>query len=684
MKHDMLFELGTEELPSALVRPLAKNCLDLMRQYLNEANMAYGDSRYFASPRRIGFIIQDVVDCQDHRLQVRRGPAKSAGHDANGEPSKALLGFARSCGVELDALTLETTDKGQWWIYQYEQEGKLTTSLLPEMIKQALSAVNIPKPMRWGAETFSFARPVHWAILMYADKVIETELFGVKTQALSYGHRFLKPESVLIASARVYENALLEAKVIVDFEARRQEILRQIESIASVHQLYIPCPNDLIDEITSINEWPVVFMANFSEDFLKLPAEVLIASMQGHQKCLPVYDKHHRLLAHFIGVSNIESQDKASVIRGNEKVMRARLSDAAFFYKQDRMTSLFSYAHLTESVIFEKRLGTLAEKSKRVKVIAAHLANALAVDANDVARAVDLSKSDLMTGLVNEFPELQGLIGYYYAQADAEKEVVAKALFEQYLPRFSGDALPETAIGFILSLADRLDTLVGIFAIGLKPSGEKDPYKLRRHALAVVRLLLQNPNQLGLTELLSIAAAQYGFLDVSTDLLAEVKQFILDRLQSFFQQLDYAPETIIAAIKVESNVIYDFALRLRAYHDFVQFEHSELLIQSAKRVGQLLAQTNVEFRTVDPVLFQEQAEKNLWFAMGDLGGKLEHDLSLKNYPQAFSHLWALAHPLAGFFEQVFVMADDMAVRQNRLNLLQTLQTQLQSIVSLSR
>ncbi|NDH08366.1 MAG: glycine--tRNA ligase subunit beta, partial [Gammaproteobacteria bacterium] len=296
----------------------------------------------------------------------------------------------------------------------------------------------------------------------------------------------------------------------------------------------------------------------------------------------------------------------------------------------------------------------------------------------------DLSKSDLMTSLVNEFPELQGLIGYYYAKADAEKEVVAKALLEQYLPRFSGDVLPETNIGFILSLADRLDTLVGIFAIGLKPNGEKDPYKLRRHALAIVRLLLQQPNQLRLNELLSIAAAQYGFLSIQNNVLAEIKQFILERLHSFFQHLDYAPETIAAALKVESDGLYDCSLRLAAFHDFKRDEHSALLLQSAKRVGQILAQANMTLGSVDPRLLEEQAEKNLWFSMQDLATKLEQDLSLKNYPQAFAHLLALSQPLTAFFEHVFVMADDLALRQNRLNLLQTLQTQLQSIVSLSR
>ncbi|NDH09389.1 MAG: glycine--tRNA ligase subunit beta, partial [Gammaproteobacteria bacterium] len=270
MKHDILFELGTEELPSGLVKPLAKNVLNLLLQYLDEAEMTYGATRYFSSPRRIGVVIQDVPARQENRMQVRRGPANSAAHDANGAPSKALLGFARSCGVELDALTLETTDKGQWWIYQYEQEGQTTSSLLPELFKQAVVAVNIPKPMRWGAETFAFARPVHWAILMYGDQVLDTDILGVNTQNLSYGHRFHHPQSVLISAANDYEKALFEAKVIVDFEARRQEILRQIDAIAIARQLHIPCPDDLLDEITSINEWPVVFIADFAEEFLRL------------------------------------------------------------------------------------------------------------------------------------------------------------------------------------------------------------------------------------------------------------------------------------------------------------------------------------------------------------------------------------------------------------------------------
>jgi glycyl-tRNA synthetase beta chain len=684
MKHDILFELGTEELPSALVKPLAKNLLDLVLTHLSALEMSHAKARFFAGPRRIGFSITDVPEKQENRQQVRRGPAAAAAHDEQGNPSKALLGFARSCGVEIDALSLETTEKGQWWIYQFEQGGRLTREVLPEIIQKALASVNIPKPMRWGAETFNFARPVHWAVLMYAEQVIETDILGVKTGNLSYGHRFLHPQAVEIVSSKAYEDSLYQAKVIVDFDKRRDEILHQIELLAKQHQFHIPCPPDLIDEITSINEWPIVYIANYADEFLKLPAEVLIASMQGHQKCLPVYNRHHQLLAHFIGVSNIESLDMASVIRGNEKVMRARLSDAAFFYEQDRSKPLSHYASLTETVVFEKRLGSLADKTKRVKEIALHLAKRARLESSDVIRAVSLSKADLMTGLVNEFPELQGLIGQYYAIADGEKEILAKALFEQYLPRFSGDELPQSDLGFVLSLAERLDTLVGIFAIGLKPSGEKDPYKLRRHALAIVRLMLQKPNQLALSELLQIAAKNYDFLNIGQPLLEEIKQFILERMQSLFQQLNYAPESIQAGLKVESDVLYDFSLRLLAYHDFIRDEHSEALLQAAKRVGQILAQANVEPRAVDVSLFQEPSERQLWMVMQDLGAKLEHDLSLKNYPQAFSHLLALSHPLVGFFEHVFVMADDMAVRQNRLNLLQNLQSHLQSIVSLSR
>ena len=683
MKHDILFELGTEELPSRLLKPLAKNLLECVLQYLNEAQLPYGAARYMAGPRRIGFLIHDVAARQENRLHIRRGPAVSTTDDANASPSKALLGFARSCGVALDALTVETNEKGQWWIYQVEQAGKTTSSLLPEMIKQALAAVNIPKPMRWGAETFTFARPVHWAVLMYDDQVLATELFGINTHNISYGHRFHHPHAVLITSVQAYEASLFAAKVMVDFDERRQAILRQISAIASEQQFDIPCPDDLLDEITSINEWPVVFIANFAEEFLRLPQDVLIASMQGHQKCLPVYDKHHRLLPHFIGVANIESEDQAAVIGGNEKVMRARLSDAAFFYEKDRKKSLLTYAELSKTVVFEKRLGSLADKTERVNVIAAHLAKCLNVDTIDVARAVSLSKSDLMTGLVNEFPELQGLIGYYYAQADAEKEVVAKALFEQYLPRFSGDILPETNIGYILSLADRLDTLVGIFAIGLKPNGEKDPYKLRRHALAIVRLLLQAPNQLRLSELLAIAAAQYSFLNIQDQVLADIKQFIFERLHSYFQHLDYPAETIAATLKIQSDCLFDFSLRLAAYKDFKHHEQSALLLQSAKRIGQILAQASI-FGDVIPQLLAESAEQQLWHAMQEQAIKLEKNLSDKNYPQAFTHLLALSQPLSKFFEEVFVMAEDLALRQNRLNLLHTLQTQLQSIVALSR
>jgi glycyl-tRNA synthetase beta chain len=683
MSQDILFELGLEELPSGLVKPLAKELLEQVVAAFDASSIDFEAAQYFATPRRIAFSMKNVSEEQASKSGTRRGPAKAAAHDAQGQPTPALLGFARSCGVPIDALRLEEQEKGAWWVYDFEEKGKKTKEWLPELLQDILNRLSIPKPMRWGAETYQFARPAHWAILMYGQELINAQFFGIHTHKQTFGHRFLHPEAVTITSIDAYEKLLQEAKVIADFSKRTSEITRQIEALAHQNQWYIPIDEDLLEEITSIVEWPQVMVGQFDKAFLEVPEAVLIASMKGHQKCLPVYNEKGHLLPNFIFVSNIQSINPESVINGNEKVMRARLSDAAFFFQQDRKIPLIDYAKMTESVVFEKRLGTLADKTKRVESIVQDLIPHLGLNAQAVLRAVALSKCDLMTGMVSEFPELQGQMGQYYAALDKEPHSIPQALFEQYLPRFSGDALPETDLGYALSLADRLDTLVGIFAIGLKPTGEKDPYKLRRHALAVVRLLIQKPNELRISDLLASASKSYGFLNIEASLLHDLKKFILERMQSYYQSHQYPNELFLAALTVQNEDFYDLSLRLNAFKDFMKYEHSEQLFQSAKRVRQILAQVNDNLDGhIDEHLLQEVSEKQLWHVLKDVEGQVDSFLINKNYPQAFHQLLQLSAPLNVFFEHVFVMSEDLNVRKNRLNLLKHLQKVLYSIVAL--
>jgi glycyl-tRNA synthetase beta chain len=683
MSQDILFELGLEELPSGLVKPLAKELLDQVLSAFKASSLDFEDPQYFASPRRIAFLIKNVSDEQASKRGTRRGPAKAVAHDAQGNPTQALIGFARSCGVPVQALRLDEQEKGAWWVYDFEEKGKKTKEYLPALLEPILNHLNIPKPMRWGREVFQFARPVHWAILMYGQEVIHTRFFGVNTHHQSYGHRFLHPQALQITVPSAYEELLKSAKVIARFSDRSAEIIRQIEEIAKQNNWVIPLDEKLLEEITSIVEWPQVMVGEFDKAFLEVPEAVLIASMKGHQKCLPVYDAKGYLLNYFIFVSNIVSFNPDSVVAGNEKVMRARLSDAAFFFQQDRKIPLIDYAQKTQSVVFEKRLGTLADKTQRVESIVNWLVPYLGLNPQTASRAVALSKCDLMTSMVHEFPELQGQMGQYYAALDKEPHSIPQALFEQYLPRFAGDSLPETDLGYALSLADRLDTLVGIFAIGLKPTGEKDPYKLRRHALAVVRLVLQKPNELKISELLAEAAKNYGFLNIEPSTLDELKKFIMERMQYYYQSHQYPSEWFLAGLAVQNEDFYDLSLRLNAFKDFMQYENSQQLFQSAKRVRQILAQVNDDLDAhVMEHLLQENAEKQLWHVLKDVEAHLQTLIMNKNYAQAFHQLQQLSMPLNVFFEHVFVMAEDLNIRKNRLNLLQHLQKILYSIVAL--
>lgn len=685
MVNDFIFELGCEELPSGSVWPLADEFANQLLAALDKAQLSYGEVKRFATPRRIALIIHELQAEQQSQLVVRRGPAVAAAYDKEGKPAPALLGFAKSCGVGLEQLSRIATDKGDWIIYESMSDGKKTTELLPGIVSHALAALPIAKPMRWGDGDDEFARPVHWAVMLYGDDVVEHQLLGIKTGRHSRGHRFHHPEPIEIASAQSYEAQMKEGLVLADFALRKQVIKEQIEKLAASRQATVVMPEDLLDEVTSIVEWPQALMANFEDEFLEVPAESLIASMQSHQKCFALKDQQGKLLPHFITVSNIASTNPQQVILGNEKVMRARLSDAAFFFRQDKKQPLSNHIVATEQVVFQAKLGSLQDKALRVKLMMSYLSPALNLPLEQAERAAELSKCDLLTGMVGEFPELQGLMGYYYALHDGENPAVAQALNEQYMPRFAADALPESTLGMALSLADRIDTLVGIFAIGQKPSGAKDPFKLRRHALAVVRLLVAIPAPLSLNTLLEQAVVHYGnAISIEPHLILELKTFILERLQSYYQAQGLGVDLVHAVCARQDDWLYDLDKRLHALQTFICLPEAASLSAACKRVNNLLNHVGEStLVAINESLLEEGAEQSLFSHINQVEDAVEPLYVSAEYGSLLKLLASLKEPVDAFFDKVMVMVEDEAIKANRLALLASLQKLLQGVADIS-
>ena len=686
MANDFLFELGCEELPSAAVWPLADALATNFLALLEKAKIHYAGIKSFATPRRLAFLVSGLQDEQPSQIISRRGPALAAAYDAEGKPTAALLGFAKSCGVDVRDLVSSKTDKGEWLVHESTVKGAKTTELLPTMINQVLATLPIAKPMRWGNGDVEFARPIHWAVMLFGNEVIACDILGVKTGCHSYGHRFHHPQAIEIKKPQDYEALLQEAFVIADFSKRRALIVKQVEQIAKEQGAQAIMPDELLDEVTSIVEWPQALNASFDQDFLEVPAEALIASMQSHQKCFALQNSSGKLLANFITVSNIRSTNPKQVINGNEKVMRARLSDAAFFFRKDKELVLSDHIEATKKVVFQARLGSLYDKAKRMQGLMTYLASPLRLNEKEAQRAAELSKCDLLSGMVGEFPELQGLMGYYYAHHDNETEDVAIALNEQYMPRFAADQLPKTDLGLALSLVERLDTLVGIFAIGQKPSGVKDPFKLRRHALAVVRLLLATPVKLCLSELIEKTVTMYAdtLPSEATVSLAELQPFILERMQSYYQSHNLGIDLVHAVRARQEDWLYDFDKRIKALAVFTRQPEAVVLSAACKRVNNLLQQAEQSgFSAIDEALLEEGAEKALYTHLHAMETIVQPLYATGDYGHILTQLASLREPVDAFFEHVMVMVNNKDVKMNRLSLLARLQTLLQGVADIS-
>ena len=685
-KQDLLIEIGTEELPPKALQILSKAFTDGVVDGLNKASLSSDDVISYAAPRRLAILLKGVPIKQEDQSIERKGPAKKAAFDADGNPTKAVEGFARSCGVSPQQLDEIETPKGTWLVFRQEVAGKNTAELLPDIVSQSLAKLPIPKRMRWGASDIEFVRPVHWIIMMQGSDLIKGEILGVPSGNVSYGHRFHHPDPIKIKQAADYARALHETgHVIANFAERREEVRKQ--AIASAQALggNAHIEDDLLDEVTALVELPVAVSGSFDKSFLDIPQECLISSMQDHQKYFPVVDDNGELLAHFITISNIKSSNPDTVREGNERVISPRFSDAKFFWEQDCKVSLESRREATKKIVFQQKLGTLFEKTQRVAQLAGYIADLSGTNKQHAIRAAELSKCDLGSEMVNEFPELQGIMGRYYALRDGEPESVANAMQEQYQPGFAGDVIPDGDIGKILSLADKVDTIMGIFAIGMKPTGSKDPFSLRRSALGVLRILIEGGMDLDLKAILKSSAETLANKVDASQSIEETFEYIMERLRAYYQDQGIDAETVEAVASLRPQHPLDFDHRVKAVAAFKALPEAESLAAANKRISNILKKVTGDIPdTVNTSLFVEPQEQALYEAISEQQKKVEPLFSSGNYSQALSSLAGLRDNVDAFFDGVMVMADDEQLRNNRLALLSQLRNLFLNIADLSR
>ena len=683
---DVLFELGTEELPPKSLLTLSRALQSQVENGLTKAGLAVADIRPYATPRRLALVIKGLQVSQPDQDIERRGPAANAAFQADGSPSKALEGFLRSCNATADQLITLETDKGAWMAVRQTVQGVNAATLLPEILRQALTALPIAKRMRWGAGTAEFVRPVHWVVLLFGADVIETEVLGIATGRVTRGHRFHSSGPITLSSPEEYTDKLLkEGHVMADFELRKQKVRDLAEQAAAGVKGQAVIDAELLDEVTALVEWPVPVLGGIEARYLALPAEVLITTIQNNQKYFPVKDATGQLLPHFITFSNIDSTRLDTVREGNERVVRPRLSDAEFFWNLDRKRTLESRVEELGQVTFQKRLGSLLDKNQRVRALARHIAGKLGQDGAAVDRAAMLAKADLLTTMVGEFPELQGTMGRYYALAEGEPAEIAAAIEEQYLPKVSGGPLPATDTGLILALAEKLDTLTGIFSAGLIPTGDKDPYALRRAALGAIRLFIEADLDLDVPDLLDTALGQFSHDFDAAKTREGVHTFMLDRLRGYSLDRGYRPDEFEAVLAVWPSSLVDFERRLKAVQEFRRLPEAESLAAANKRIRNILRKAEEEVvANVDDAVLIEPAEKALLEAARHARESILPSLQDRDYTAALRRLAQLREPVDGFFDGVMVMAENAGLRRNRLGLLGIIEGLFLDIADISK
>ncbi|MCK5829420.1 MAG: glycine--tRNA ligase subunit beta [Methylococcales bacterium] len=681
---DLLFELGCEELPPKSLLKLSNALLNHIEIGLKESELDYLSANAYATPRRLAVIIKGLSTTQSDKLVEKRGPAIKAAFADDGTPSRAAVGFATGCGTTVDKLDRLKTDKGEWLAFKQEVKGKSTEQLMPDIIRKSIHLLPIAKRMRWGSYNTEFVRPVHWCVLLFGCDVIETEILGLKTSNQSQGHRFHSPQQITVESSDGYLDTLnQQGKVIADFSDRQSIIQDSANAAAKTVNGVAYIEDDLLEEITALNEWPVPVLGNFDTRFLDLPIEVLITTMQINQKYFPIKDTKGNLLPHFITFSNIESSRPQSIQEGNERVIMPRLADAEFFWHQDRKQSLEDRVSSLETIVFQKTLGTLSDKTKRVEKLAEYLAKQLNTDVALAKRAAYLAKTDLMTDMVGEFASLQGIMGRYYALADNEPKEVAVAIEEQYFPKQSGSPTPSSSTGQVLSLAEKIDTLCGIFSAGLIPTGDKDPYALRRATLGSLRIIIEKKLDLDIVVLINLSLSQFNHKFDQEKTQQLVADFVFERLKGYSQDQGYKADEFDAVSQVKPTRPLDFMQRLQAVKTFRQLPEAESLAAANKRIINILKKSNT--KPADSITgLIEAEEKNLQIAANNSAKDIQPLLEQKNYQATLTRLAQLQNDVDAFFDNVMVNTDDLTLRASRLALLSMLSEQFLKIADISK
>lgn len=682
---DLLFELGTEELPPKSLKRLSEALARGFLVGLDHVDLSYGEVEAFASPRRLALLVRDCQTHQPDRKIERRGPAVRAAFDESGRPTKAAEGFARSCGTSVEQLERLSTDKGEWLVYRMQQTGRPAVQMLPSIAETALNQLPIPKRMRWGDAEAQFVRPVHWLLFLLGDDIVPCEILELEAGRLTFGHRFHHPQAITVFNPDDYQSLLENlGYVYPGFAARRERIRQQVLKTAAALGGEPDLDDDLLDEVTALSEWPVPIAASFEERFLDVPHEALVLTMKQNQKYFPMFDGEGQLMNHFVTIANIDSPKPELIRAGNERVVRPRLADAMFFWQQDGKKRLDDHIEALRHVVFQNQLGSIFDKSERVADLAAYVAESIGGDVALTRRAGQLSRCDLMTEMVNEFPEMQGVMGRYQARRDGQPDELAQAMEEFYLPRFSGDELPRSKTGIAIALADKLDTLVGIFGIGQRPTGDKDPFALRRAALGALRILSEHSLPISLKRLLEKASEQLVSQITDIKVVPAVYEFMLERLKGLYGERDVSPDTFQAVAEVKPENIADFDDRIRAVTEFRRLPEAEALAAANKRIRNILKRNTTPVpETVDTGLFRDAEEHDLHRQVLDMVSTVMPLLENADYTGTLKALAGLGASVDAFFDRVLVMDEDAVVRGNRLALLQELSTLFLGVADIS-
>lgn len=684
-KEDFLLEIGCEELPAGHIRPIASSLHDNLCEGIRGAGLSFISSKLFVGPRRIGLLLKNLDPEQPEQHIEKRGPAVKAAYDDTGKPTKAAEGFATSCNTTVDKLDVLKTEKGEWLVYRNTESGKDIMQLMPNIIQDAITKTHLAKPMRWGNHDYEFIRPVHWLVAMYGKDIIDVSAFGCQAGNQTYGHHFMQPNAIKIKKPEKYQEQLKQGKVIADFKTRREIIKQQIFHLTESISAYPILDNALLDEVTNLVEWPVAMLVDFERDFLAVPQAALVAAMQNHQKCFALTDQSGDLLPKFITVCNIDSKNPNAIVSGNQKVMRARLSDAKFFYESDLKQSLADRVEQLKTITFEEQLGSLYDRVERITVLSTFIAEQLNVDLTSVEQAATLAKADLVTEMVGEFPELQGIMGYYYAKQQQLNTDVAIAIRDHYKPKSAVDTVSKEPLAYIVGIADKIDLLVGIFGIGNKPTGDKDPFALRRATLGVIRTLVENNLTLDFADLVTKSISSYQDKLTNKDVKADVLHFFFERLRAWYKDQAVNSHIFNAVYAKEPTQLQDFAARISAVTSFKRLPEAISLSEANKRVINILNKNAAQITegTLDNSLLKEPAEKQLAQAITDVTQTAEQHYQQHEYQQTLKCLTQLKQPVDDFFEQVMVMADDLALRKNRLLLLKQLRSLFNLVADIS-